>query len=127
MAIKPADQQRLDAFYAEWKSTYGGRKEDYFALMYLSRKFALSPSELAHQVAFNGNDYGIDAYHIDRASKNLYLYQFKWTEDHGQLKGAMERLARDGLPRVFGNPLQDPGQNDLLLFLKKDLREARQL
>lgn len=126
MTIKPADQQRLDSMFSENKASYGGRREDYFALLYLTRKFGVSVEEVAHQVAFGGNDYGIDAYYFDRPSRNLYLYQFKWTDDHTQFKGAMTRLADAGLPRVFGNPDQDPEQNRLLTYLKKALRENRQ-
>jgi hypothetical protein len=127
MPIKPADQQRLDAFFAEHRDTYGGSREDCFAPLYLTRKFDVTMDEIAHRVARGNNDYGIDAYHIDRRSGNLYLYQFKWSEDHGQFKSSMERLAKDGLPRLFGNPLQDAKQNDLVTYLKKDLKENRQL
>lgn len=125
MPIKPADQQRLDTMYAEHRASYAGRREDYFALLYLTRKFGMSVEDVAHQVAFGGNDYGLDAYYLDRAARNLYLYQFKWSEDHGQFKQSMERLARDGLPRIFGNPHQDRSQNDVLLYLKADLAEQR--
>jgi len=38
----------------------------------------------------------------------------------------MERLAKDGLARIFGNPTQDAGQNDLISYLKKDLKENRE-
>ena len=127
MPIKPADQQRLDTLFSEHKASLNGRREDYFALLYLTRKFGVRVEEVAHQVAFGGNDYGIDAYYIDRQTHNLYIYQFKWTEDYTQFKGAMERLARDGMPRVFGNPLQDRDQNELLAYFKKDLDENRQL
>ena len=127
MPIKTIDQQRLDSLYAEHHGRYGGRKEDYFALLYLTRKFKVDVDEVAHQVAFGGNDYGIDSYFFDRDARNLYLFQFKWSEDHGQFKGSMERLAKDGLARIFGSTNQDPGQNDVLSYLKKDLREHREL
>lgn len=123
MPIKPADQHRLDTLWAEYGGRHGGRREDCFALLYLTRKFKVEAEEITHQVAFGGNDYGLDAYFIDRDARNLYLYQFKWTEDHGQFKGSMERLAKDGLARVFGNPNQDAMQNDLLRYLKKELKE----
>ena len=113
MPIKTIDKQRLDSLYAEYHGRYEGRKEDYFALLYMTRKFKVDEEEVAHQVAFGGNDYGIDAYFIDRDARNLYLHQFRWSEDHGQFKGSMERLTKDGLARIFGNPNQDAGQNDL--------------
>src|SRR5258708_14825073 len=127
MAIKTSDQQRLDSLYAEHRGRYGGRKEDYFAILYLTRKFKIDVNEIAHQVAFGGNDYGLDAYFVDRDARNLYLFQFKWSEDQGQFKGSMERLSKDGLSRIFGNPNQDAEQNDLISYLKKDLKEHREL
>jgi hypothetical protein len=57
MPIKTIDQQRLDSIFAEHHGRYGGRKEDYFALLYLTRKFKIDIDEIAHQVAFGGNDY----------------------------------------------------------------------
>ena len=126
MSIKTADNQKLDALFAAHKDQYGGRREDYFAFLHLTRKFKVEISEIAHQVAFGSNDYGIDAYFIDKETRNLYLYQFKWSEDHGQFKGSMERLAKDGLARVFGNPTQDPKQAELITYLKKDLKEHRE-
>lgn len=127
MPIKTSDQQQLDSLYAEHHGRYDGRKEDYFALLHLARRFKVDVNEIAHQVAFGGNDYGIDAYFVDRDARNLYLFQFKWSEDHGQFKGSMERLAKDGLGRVFGNPDQDAEQNELLIYLKKDIKENREL
>lgn len=125
MTIKNIDQQRLEGLYGELGSKYGGRREDYFALLYLTRKFKVEPDAVGHQVAFGGNDYGIDAYYADRDARNLYLYQFKWTEAHGQFKSSMERLAKDGLSRVFGAQDQDPGQNEVIGYLKKDLKELK--
>ena len=127
MPIKTIDQQRLDSLYAEHHGRYGGRKEDYFAFLYLTRKFKVDVDEIAHQIAYGGNDYGIDSYFVDRDARNLYLFQFKWSEDHAQFKGSMERLAKDGLARVFGSTNQDPDQNDVLSYLKNDLRECREL
>jgi hypothetical protein len=127
MAIKPVDQQRLDSVYAEYGERHHGRREDCFALLYLARKFKREMDEIAHQVAWGGNDYGLDAYYIDPEARNLYIYQFKWTEDHGQFKGSMERLAKDGLTRVFGGAItQDAAQNDVLTYLRKDLKEYKE-
>lgn len=126
MSIKAADNQKLDDLFASHSGQYGGCREDYFAVLHLTRKFKVEVSEIAHQIAFSGNDYGIDAYFIDKQTRNLYLYQFKWSEDHGQFKGSMERLAKSGLVRIFGNPNQDPHQNELISYLKKDLKEHRE-
>lgn len=126
MPITTADKQKLDEIYATHRATYGGQKEDYFALLYLSRRFKQEVSEFAHRVAFGGNDYAVDAYHIDPSSRNLYLFQFKWSENHGLFKDSMTRLTADGIARIFGaSARQDAKQNDLLLYLRKDLKEYK--
>lgn len=127
MPITQKDKQQLDDLYAEHHSSLKGKKEDYFALLYLRRKFKAEPNEIAHQVAFGNRDYGLDAYYIDRQARNLYLFQFKWSESCGQFKESMERLTDKGLLRIFGNPLQDPLQNEFLQYLSQDLRECRDL
>ena len=96
------DKQELDQIHSDWFDKYGGCEEDYFACLYLTKKFHSSVPDIAHQIAFGGNDYGLDAYHIDRGARNLYLYQFKWSENHNLFKGSMDRLAKDGMQRIFG-------------------------
>ena len=127
MPITIDDQQKLAQLYADYGSRYKGRKEDYFSVLYLMKKFRLTAEEAVGQVAFGNNDYGFDAYYIDRETKNLYLYQFKWSENHNLFKESLDRVANDGIPRLFGNPLQDPKQNDLMLQIKEDIEEHREL
>jgi hypothetical protein len=125
VAIRANDQQVLDDLYAQYKSAYGGAKQDYFALAYLRKRFKIEIDDLKYRVAFNGNDYGIDAYFIDGEAHNLYLYQFKWTENYALFKDSMVRLTNYGIDRVFGNPTQDTTQNELIVYLKKELNEDR--
>lgn len=124
MAITERD---LESLFAAYSKRYGGRKEDYFPLAYLRDEFQLPEERAADQVAFGGNDYGIDAYHIDPVRRNLYLFQFKWSTNHSQFKTSFDRLTKFGLLRVFGNPTQDQRQNDLLLQLKSELDENRSI
>lgn len=127
MSITKKDSQELDQLYSDYSDKYQGRKEDYFALIYLTKKFKCQIEDVAHQVAFGGNDYGLDAYFVDREGRNLYLLQFKWSENHNLFKDSLERLAKDGMERIFGNPLQDAMQNEYLRYLKADLREHQAL
>ena len=79
MPITAKDEDLLSALVETHHYQAGTkRREDFFPLMYLPKKFGISVEEVIPQTAFGNNDYGIDAYHIDRASRNLYLYQFKW-------------------------------------------------
>jgi len=74
MLIRKNDQDRLNEVDLERKATYGGRLEDYFALVYFKKKFGLEPSDVGHQIAFGGNDYGLDAYYVDaKARQVVYL------------------------------------------------------
>lgn len=127
MAIRRKDQQELAQIFTDLGPEFKGRKEDYFALLYMPKIFKCEPRAIAQQVAFGGNDYGIDAYYIDRPSRNLYLYQFKWSENHNLFKDSMERLASAGIERIFGNPMQDSTQNEYLRLLKADICECQDL
>lgn len=127
MPILKQDKQDLDQIYSDWSDRYGGRKEDYFACLYLKSKFRRDVQEIAHQVAFGGNDYGLDAFYIDREAKNLYLYQFKWSENHNLFKESLERLAQAGMQRIFGNAMADPLANELLSTLRAELQECKSL
>lgn len=125
MAITKQDKHELDQTYSDWSEKYAGCKEDYFACMYLTSKFHTSVPNVAPRVAFGGNDYGLDGYYIDPEAKNLYLYQFKWSENHNLFKDSLDRLAKDGMNRIFGNPLGDPSANELLNMLRAELHEYR--
>jgi hypothetical protein len=125
MPITKQDKHELDQIHSDWSERYGGCKEDYFACQYLKTKYRCEIPEIAHGVAFGGNDYGLDAYHIDRDAKNLYLYQFKWSENHNLFKESLDRMAKDGMHRIFGNPMTDPTANELLNNLRAELQEYK--
>jgi AIPR protein len=116
-------KRELEQAFTDFEPKYGGRKEDYFAALWLAKEFKGTVDDFAHQVAFGGNDYGLDAFHVDREARNLYLFQFKWSESHAQFKDSFRRLTHFGMERIFGNPAQDQTQNQLLLQLKAQLHE----
>jgi hypothetical protein len=90
---------------------------------YLEEEFRIERDQAIPQLAFGGNDYGIDGFHFDRATHNLYLFQFKWSDAHAQFKGSFQRLTDAGMQRIFGAQNQDQQQNQLLLQLKSCLIE----
>jgi hypothetical protein len=102
MAITKQDKHELDQIYSDWCEKYSGCKEDYFACTYLTSKFRCTVPDVAARIAFGGNDYGLDGYYIDPEAKNLYLYQFKWFENHNLFKDSLDRLAKYGMNRIFG-------------------------
>ena len=127
MAITTRDKQALDAIYEEHRDRFEGRKEDYFALLHLMQKFGITAEQAANHVAFGGHDFAIDAYYIDRESRNLYLYQFKWSEDHNLFKESLDRLSSAGMAAIFAATGPTAAQNDVIHRLQADLFEHRSL
>ena len=113
----------LDQAFSDLKATCGGVRNDYFGLLYIEQEFELDRDQAIVQVAFGGNDYGIDGFHFDRDKRNLYLFQFKYTDSHAQFKQSFLRLIGAGMERIFGARTQDQQKNQLLLQLKSCLIE----
>lgn len=118
-------QEKLNEVFTQFKSKFEGKKEDYFSPLYIAEKHNKKLEDVFEFSVFGNNDYGIDGYFIDREAKNLYLYQFKWSESHEQFKGSYERLIKDGMEMIFGNPLQDTNLNPTIRKLKYELEEYK--
>jgi len=86
-------QRQIDQAFSDLRSTCGGIREDYFGLLYLEVEHDLSRAKAVNQVAFGGHDYGIDGFHFDSQRRNLYLFQFKYSDSHGQFKGSLAMWA----------------------------------
>lgn len=112
----------LDHAYGQYKAQYGGSKEDYFALLYLTREFDKSPDQVARHIAFEEDTAdGINAFHVDVDRRNLYLFQFQWSAQHQALAEPLRRLAREGMERIFGPAPEAPSR--LLTELRDRLLE----
>lgn len=120
-------QEDINKTYKELKDSCGGLLEDYFALIYLSKEFRISHEEAIPFTGFGNNDYGIDAFYLDKDSKNLYLYQFKWSENHHLFEESLKRLRDKGIEIIFGNPSVDKNLNPLIISLRSILKENRYL
>ena len=116
-------EQMLDQAYSDLKATCGGVRNHYFALVYLEREFQVERDDAVACVAFGGNDYGIDGFHFDEAKRNLYLFQFKYSDSFTQFKSSFRRLIDAGMERIFAASDQDPRMNPLLQQLKSCLTE----
>src|SRR5580698_5555362 len=117
----------VDQAYSDLKGTCGGMREDYFGLLYLEQEHRLSREKAINQIAFGGNDYGVDGFHFDVEQKNLYIFQFKYTGSFAQFKGTLERLIKIGMERIFVTPNRDDSKNQILQQLRGCLLENRAL
>jgi hypothetical protein len=113
----------IDQVFSDLKKLCGGVRNDYFGLLYLEQEFGIDRDRAIAQVAFGGNDYGVDGFHFDGDKRNLYLFQFKYSDSHAQFKQSFHRLIEAGMERIFGARKQDQQQNQLLLQLKSCLIE----
>ncbi|MGQ0652611.1 MAG: AIPR family protein, partial [Betaproteobacteria bacterium] len=115
----------IEQAFADLRAIHGGVREDYFGLLYLEQEYRVPRNKALNQVAFGGNDYGIDGFHFDETRRNLYLFQFKYSESYSQFKGPLKRLIESGLERIFVSPNKDDTKNQVLMQVRSCLAENR--
>ena len=115
----------IDQAFSDLRTTCGGIREDYFGLLYLEQELKVPREKAVNQVGFGGHDYGFDGFHFDEQRRNLYLFQFKYSDSFSQFKGSLQRLINDGLERVFLAPNKDDAKNPLLIQLRACLVDNR--
>jgi hypothetical protein len=117
-------QRDIDQLHSDHHRIHGGTKEDYFGTLYLMKTFDLDLETALAQTTFGGRDYGVDGFHFDRSTGNLYLFQFKWSDDHNLFRDSLRRMTDDGMGRIFDRKLNhDPHKNPVLVNLDSLLHE----
>jgi hypothetical protein len=117
----------IDQAYYELRPTSGGVREDYFGLLYLQQEHKVPREKALNQIAFGGNDYGVDGFHFDEERRNLYIFQFKYSNSHALFKDSFLRLVDSGMHRIFIEPNRDDHQNQVLMLLRTCLLENRSI
>lgn len=121
------DDSTLEKVYRELHKTGGGTRNDSYGLLYLEQQFNLPREQAQTQLALGGNDHGIDGFHLDTQRRNLYLLQFRYSDNVALFKDGLERIIKDGFERIFGARSQEPTQNQAMLRLKRSLVENASL
>lgn len=85
---------------------HGTDRDAYFALLYLRSEFPILTDDRAvSQVAFQPSVTGLNAFHIDRESKNLLLYCFRWTTSSYEVfTEPFNTLLTSGIDLIFAPP-----------------------
>lgn len=121
---KFVSQSEIDGAYKSLSPSIGGKKDNYFGVLYLSKKFNIAPAGAASFVAVDGTtDAGLDAYYLDKEKRTLYLYVFRWSEDHVQFREPLERLGNAGISKIFFDPTRSERDHPLIVSLKTALYE----
>jgi adenine-specific DNA-methyltransferase len=69
--------QMIDQAYSDLKDTCSGVRNDYFGLCYLETELEVPRTKAIEQVAFGGNDYGLDGFHFDVKRKNIPTAEYQ--------------------------------------------------
>jgi hypothetical protein len=94
----------------------------------LERDYKVPRERALNQIAFGGNDYGLDGFHFDADRRNLYLFQFKYSKSAALFRQSMKRLIDDGIDAIFGAPQKaSDAKNQVLLQLHACLLENREV
>src|SRR4051812_37723676 len=117
--------EQLQSAFARPQSKQGGRKEDYFPALYLAEKFSKPLEDVLGYCSFGKNPYGFEAYYVDRETRNLYLYLFRWSDNYEQFKEGYKTLIENGIEKIFTDDATLQYGNSMFSRLKMDLQEYR--
>ena len=91
----------IDKAIKDLSAEFGNDRDKYFGLLYLEGMFALPRERCVKYIAFEANDYGIDGFYCDKQTNNLYLYQFKLTNNHKKFEESIRNLIDYGIEAIF--------------------------
>lgn len=111
--------EEINSLYSKMSSRYHGKKEDYFALVYISKRFNISIEQASSFVNFEGDDYCTNAFYYSEVNKSLFLFVFKWSTDHMAFKDALNRLGTEGMNKIFSDTSARLTEDNQLVALLK--------
>lgn len=96
-------ERQIEQAYADLQGVRGGTKQSYFGLLHLEREHGVPRARALNQLALGAPDVGLDGFHFDERRRNLYLFQFKWTDSLTQFKNSLHKLIDEGVELAFGS------------------------
>jgi hypothetical protein len=113
--------EEIEKIYHELSPTYHGRKDDYFGVAYITKRFNIPAEHAATFVNFKGENYGIDGFYHDKSDNSLYLFVFRWSDDPMAFKDALDSLGKDGMYRLFFSTSRLAEDGQILTSIKNVL------
>src|SRR5436309_15814774 len=101
----------LDRVYRDNRERLGGSRDDYFALLYLTRVLNVTFDDASAQTSFDYPDLGITAYHLDAARHILYLVIATASRTYRPIVPRLESLTHVGLQTLFGTAATTPSDD----------------
>ena len=114
-------QTELDNTLLSLQETPGIVPDNVFALLYLEREYKVQKEQALQQIAWGRSEFGLDAFHVDPQLKNLYLFQFRWSQAQILFRVPFQRLVEVGMDRVFGQAPPGIQEEQFLLQLKSQM------
>ncbi|HTC21048.1 MAG TPA: AIPR family protein [bacterium] len=114
-------QAEIDSTLLSFQETPGVVPDNILALFYLEREFKVPQEKAIQQIAWGRSEFGLDAFHIDPQLKNLYLFQFRWSQAQILFRVPFQRLVEVGMDRVFGQAPPGIQEEQFLLQLKSQM------
>jgi hypothetical protein len=116
-------RDEISKAYNELSPKYGGKRNQYFGVIFISKQFKIPLNLAASFINFQDSDpYGVDGFFHDLADRTLFLFVFRWSSDHLSFKNALENIGNGGLFKIF-NPLKFSEESPMITSLKICLSE----
>jgi hypothetical protein len=119
-------QESINQAFSDLRSVCGGVREDYFGLLYLEREHQVPRDKAINQISFGSDKRGFDGFHFDEERRNLYIFQFQYSQSPASLEEPFIRLVEIGVEDIF-QPTPVSGDNKVLLRLRGCLTESPRL
>lgn len=97
-------------------------KDTAFGLVFLTREFKKSESEIESFLCLDKPNLGINAFYFDLQRKNFYLFYFLWSDNHKLFKIPLQNLIQSGMESIFS---KESTKMDFLKEIRGSLFENR--
>lgn len=104
----------LDRTIQKYEGTLGSRRNAYFSLIYMARRFEVPVADLLAQCAFTKSETGLDGFFYEEAARTLHLFICVWSTDHRMFQEGLIPLVQKGMEKIFQPPPERSDRDPVL-------------